>query len=154
LPKDGVGLLAITEADLYIPSLNFVFGLGSTQDRVSVFSTHRLGHDYTMTGNTGTVLKRSLTVAIHEVGHVLGMRHCTAFNCIMNGNSSLEEADSHPLHLCPVCIRKAEHGAGFDRPHRYQRLEQFYDRYTGFDKEAEFIYRRLNPPKLDHISNL
>ena len=142
LPKDAVGLLAVTSADLFIPSLNFVFGLGSTEHRVAVFSTYRHGTDFRIAGMKGTVLRRSMTVAVHELGHIVTMRHCTEFHCIMNGNSSLEEADNHPLHMCPVCIRKAEFGFDFDRKHRYQRVLNFYERY-GFGEDAGFVRRRL-----------
>jgi archaemetzincin len=45
-------------------------------------------------------------MAAHEVGHVLTLRHCTAFACLMNGSNHLDELDRQPLHLCPVCLRK------------------------------------------------
>ena len=109
MPEDAVGLLAITDQDLFIPAVNYVFGLGSYRQRVAIFSVNRYGDDYRLVGEVGTVMRRSLTVAAHEFGHVMSMRHCTAFRCIMNGTNSLEEADKHPLHLCPVCRRKAEH---------------------------------------------
>ncbi len=42
----------------------------------------------------------------HELGHVLTIKHCTAFRCLMNGSNHQEERDRRLLHLCPVCLRK------------------------------------------------
>ena len=152
LPADALGLLAVTDSDIFIPSVNFVFGLGSYRQRVGVLSLQRYGHDMRLVGEAGTVLRRSLTVAVHEFGHVLSMRHCTAFRCVMNGTNSLREADSHPLHLCPVCRRKAEFAIGYHRQDRYARLLDFYDRLH-FTSEAEFVRRRLDPPEVEFLDD-
>lgn len=154
LPDDALGMIAMTEADLYIPSLNYVFGLGSRKLGVAVFSVGRYGDDVRLHGDPESVLRRSMTVAAHEIGHVVAMRHCTAYHCIMNGTSSLREADEHPLHLCPVCVRKAEHAFEFERTHRYKRLLEFYTAYPGFEEEAAFVRRRLNPPPMLHVPHL
>jgi archaemetzincin len=150
VPDDALGLLTITEADLFIPSTHHVFGLGSFQHRVSVVSLHHFGDDDRLTGDRGTVLRRVLTASSHELGHVFNMRHCTAFRCLMNGTNSLHEADEHPLHLCPECQRKAQHVMGFHRQDRYARLLDFYERY-GFLEEVAFTERRLDPPVVEFI---
>ncbi len=150
IPDDAMGILAITDRDLFIPSVNYVFGLGSSRQRVAVFSTHRFGDDRSISGARGTVLRRSMTVAVHEFGHVLAMRHCTAFRCIMNGTNSMEEADHHTLHLCPVCRRKAELAMRYHRQDRYARLLDFYDKY-GFEEESAFVRRRLDPPIIEFL---
>ncbi len=151
LPSDAIGLVGVTTDDLFIPSVNFVFGLGSFRQRVAVFSIHRYGDDYSLSGDTGTLLRRSMTVATHELGHVMSMRHCTAYRCVMNGTSSLEEADRHTLHLCPVCRRKAEHVRDWHREDRYANLKAFYERFD-FGQEAEFVERRLEPPTVEFIT--
>ena len=51
-------------------------------------------------------LRRTLSTASHETGHILGMAHCTAYSCLMNGSNHQEEKDRRPMHLCPVCLRK------------------------------------------------
>src|SRR5262249_40795776 len=51
-------------------------------------------------------LRRTLTLASHETGHILTMQHCLAHRCLMNGSNHQEERDSRPAHLCPVCLRK------------------------------------------------
>ena len=51
-------------------------------------------------------LRRTLSTATHETGHILTMQHCTAFRCLMNGCNTHEERDRTPLHPCPVCLRK------------------------------------------------
>ena len=38
--------------------------------------------------------------------HVLSLRHCQTYDCVMNGSSQLEEADLKPFALCPTCLRK------------------------------------------------
>ena len=62
----------------------------------------------------GTLLRRSLRVAIHEVGHLFGMGHCQAFCCAMNGVAHLGELDALPLRLCPLCLRKLHLVTGLD----------------------------------------
>ena len=51
-------------------------------------------------------LRRTMHIATHETGHILALKHCTAFECNMNGANSVSETDRHPLHFCPVCLRK------------------------------------------------
>lgn len=150
MPDDALGVLGVTDEDLFIPSVNYVFGLGSFRQRVSVFSVHRYGDDYRLDGQPGTVLRRSMTVAVHELGHVLSMRHCTAYRCIMNGTHSLAEADQHPMHLCPVCRRKAEHVLHWHRQDRYANLRAFYEKYS-MEPELAFVERRLEPPVVEFI---
>ena len=36
---------------------------------------------------------RAVKTACHELSHVLSIRHCQAYECLMNGSSQLEEAD-------------------------------------------------------------
>lgn len=148
LPHDALGLLAITEADLTIRGVEWVFGLGSARNRVAVFSVRRYGSDYRLSADGGTILRRSFITAAHELGHVLSMRHCTAFHCIMNGTNTLEEADEHPLHLCPVCARKVAYALRSDRDHRYRLLRDFYHE-AGFVDEENFVRRRLDPPQVE-----
>lgn len=150
VPDDALGVITLTEADLFIPSTHHVFGLGSFEHQVAVVSLYRFGDDFTPEGQRGTVLRRTLTAASHEFGHVLSMRHCTAFVCLMNGTNSLQEADAHPLHLCPDCQRKASHAMGFHRQDRFARLLDFYERYR-FLPETAFVERRLDPPEIEFL---
>ena len=49
---------------------------------------------------------RALKSVCHEIGHVFFIKHCQAYECIMNGSSQVEECDNKPFMLCPVCLRK------------------------------------------------
>jgi len=103
-PADALAYLALTASDLWPgQGWNFVFGEANLRQRTGVWSIYRNGdpgEDFTL------CLRRTLGTASHELCHVLTMRHCTAFLCLMNGSNHQEERDSRPLHLCPVCLRK------------------------------------------------
>ncbi len=60
----------------------------------------------------------------------------------MNGSNHLQESDSRPLSLCPVCLRKLQSGIGFDAVARYHRLQLFY-RNVGFSFEQDWVTKRL-----------
>ena len=147
LPKDAFCALAITMEDLYPhPSWNFVFGQASFQDRVGVFSFARYdpafygearGKDYHQ-----VLLRRSCKVLVHEMAHMFGLDHCIFFRCVMNGSNHLQESDSRPLHLCPVCLRKLQFSIGFDVVNRYERLLRFYQE-VGFQDETRWMVKRL-----------
>jgi archaemetzincin len=60
----------------------------------------------------------------------------------MNGSNHLQESDSRPLSLCPVCLRKLQSSIRFDLAARYHSLEQFYSK-VGFVFEQDWVSRRL-----------
>lgn len=147
IAKDAFCLQAVTMEDLYPdPSWNFVFGQASLTDRVGVYSFARYTPDFSGEARDGDyrkrLLRRSLKVMVHEIGHMFGLLHCVYFRCLMNGSNHLAEADARPMHLCPACLRKLHHSVGFDPVARYQRLETFYRRH-GFAAEADFVASRV-----------
>jgi archaemetzincin len=147
LPRNAFCALAVTMEDLYPdPSWNFVFGQASFRDRVGVFSFARYNPAFygEKPGKDiqEILLRRSCKVLAHETGHMFQLEHCVFFRCLMNGSNHLEESDSRPLFLCPVCLRKLHYSIGFDVVERYQRLLSFYND-VGFTQEAEWVFDRL-----------
>lgn len=101
-------LLGVTEADLFIPILTFVFGeaqLGPATASVAVVSTHRLRQEFYGLPADGPLLaERLLKEALHEIGHTLGLRHCGDYYCVMSSSPSVENIDLKSAHFCPTCL--------------------------------------------------
>jgi archaemetzincin len=95
-------LLGVTAVDLYAPELNFVFGEASSANRVAVISITRL---YSMTGaekdREKTVERRAGAEAIHELGHVFNLSHCSRRDCAMWFSNTLAETDRKGTRFCP-----------------------------------------------------
>jgi archaemetzincin len=73
---------------------------------------------------------------------MFGIHHCTAWHCVMNGSNHLQETDAHPLHLCPVDLRKLQSSVGFDPLERYRRLLDFSEE-AGFTDEAAWLREQI-----------
>jgi archaemetzincin len=147
LPSDAFCVLAVTMEDLYPkPSWNFVFGQALLRGRVGVYSFAR--YDPVFYGLKRSkeyekiLLQRSCRVLTHEAAHMFGLQHCIYFKCVLNGSNHLQESDSRPLHLCPVCLRKLQYSIGFDVVTRYRNLLHFYQK-AGLDDEAKWVTKRL-----------
>jgi archaemetzincin len=127
LPVDAIGIMAITENDIY-PSndFNFVFGLSSFRDRVSVTSMYRLSENEHDTINKSTCLNRLTKIAAHEIGHMFTMHHCTHAKCLMNGSNGLYETDGKPNKLCSVCTAKINWNLNLNTKKRLQLLMSFF----------------------------
>jgi archaemetzincin len=142
IPDDAYCIIGVTMMDLYPdPAWNFVFGYAAYQKPVGVFSFSRFDPSFYNKEDTTDhklLLLRSCKVLTHEIGHMFGMAHCTAYLCNMNGSNNLQEADAQPLYLCPVCLRKLQHVTGFDILKRYHTLEKFYSQ-CGFTAESEWV---------------
>ena len=147
LPDDAFCILAITMTDLYPePDWNFVFGQASLRGRVGVYSFARYDpafHGERRNKEYKTVLlKRSCKVLVHETAHMFGMEHCIYYSCAINGSNHLDESDSRPMHLCPVCMRKLQHSIEFDVVERYKNLQNYYDA-SRFDDASKWVKERL-----------
>jgi archaemetzincin len=126
-PADAVAVLAITNEDLWPgKDWNFVFGQASLGDRVGVWSTARMGDPVK---ESQLFLRRVLQVAVHETGHMFGIKHCIAYECCMNGANHQGESDRTPLVFCAECDAKLWWACKLDVPKRAKELHEFADKY-------------------------
>lgn len=106
-PRDAAKVLAITEVDLFIPILTFVFGEAQLNGMASIISTHRLNTKYYgLTENQTLLTERLLKEAIHELGHNFGLIHCRNHSCVMRSSTYVEDIDFKSVELCPRCFNQ------------------------------------------------
>lgn len=147
LPPDAYCLVGVTLTDLYsLSTTTYVFGQATIKNRTGVFSFARFDpafYDEPRPADVETlILRRSCHTLAHEICHIFGMQHCIYFKCPVNGSNNLDESDSRPMQLCPVCLRKLHSTIGFDPVERDRRLIDVYQQ-LGFVNEAEWIKHRL-----------
>lgn len=94
-------ILGITDADLYTPGLNFVFGQAELPGKAAIISISRLNHNDNDLFHT-----RMLKEAIHELGHTVGLRHCPDIHCVMHFSNSLKDTDIKGESFCERCKSK------------------------------------------------
>jgi len=97
-------ILGVTELDIYIPILTFVFGEAQLGDIAALVSTHRLRPEfYGMPHDPELLQDRLLKEALHELGHTLGLRHCPDYLCVMSASHSADRIDLKQAEFCPSC---------------------------------------------------
>jgi len=103
-------VLGVTEVDLYVDYLNFVFGEAQCPGRAALISLHRLRPEfYGQPPNRELFLLRAVKEAVHEVGHaVYGLKHCPNPGCVMRFSNSILEVDMKGRFLCEKCRSRAE----------------------------------------------
>ena len=141
LPADGLAVLALTATDLWPGrGWNFVFGQATLQARVGVWSLARNGDPDAGEAGYREALLRTLKTAAHETGHMLSIRHCTAYECGMCGSNSRPESDRRPLAFCPGCEAKVWWATGADPVARFTALADWC-RAQGLAPEADHFAR-------------
>lgn len=104
-------VLGITEVDLFIPILTFVFGLAYLEARAALISVHRLHPEfYGLPPAPDLVLRRLEKEALHEIGHTCGFKHCEDRSCVMHYSNTAEEVDLKEARYCPVCEARVHLG--------------------------------------------
>lgn len=98
-------LLAVTEVDLFIPILTFVFGEAELGGRNAIVSTFRLRNElYGLPSDDTRLRERVAKEAIHEIGHTFGLVHCPQPDCVMNSSTYVEEIDLKSERYCLDCL--------------------------------------------------
>lgn len=106
-PKTVSRLLGVADVDLYVPQLNFVFGLADEASGVAVISLARLREEfYGRITERSVFLLRAGKEAVHEIGHTFGLGHCSDLRCVMFFSNSLEDTDRKGQDLCGLCMKK------------------------------------------------
>jgi len=97
----GTTLLGVTDVDLFIPILTFVFGEAQVGGSAAIVSYHRLQQEfYGLPGDETLLIDRTIKEAIHEVGHIQGLTHCDDYACVMSSSHSVEAIDLKCAAFC------------------------------------------------------
>jgi archaemetzincin len=108
IDKNTWRLLAVTERDLYIPILTFVFGEAQMGGPGAIVSYHRLTQQfYGLPPDLDVLANRLLIESVHELGHTLHLTHCQEYRCAMAASHAVEWIDIKDSGFCEDCHAKA-----------------------------------------------
>ncbi|MCK4304718.1 MAG: archaemetzincin family Zn-dependent metalloprotease [Candidatus Eisenbacteria sp.] len=103
-PPDAVRVLGITERDIFIPMLSFIFGQAQLGGRIALISLARLRQTfYGLPPDPELLMKRACKEAIHELGHTFGLTHCLDQGCAMSLSTAIQQVDSKAQAFCGNC---------------------------------------------------
>ena len=103
-PRDTARLLGVTEVDLAIPMLTFLFGQAQLNGPVAVVSLCRLRQEfYGLPANDGLLRERARKEMLHELGHTFGLTHCSEPQCAMSLATHIDLVDTKKERYCARC---------------------------------------------------
>jgi archaemetzincin len=101
-------LLGVTQLDLYIPILTFVFGEAQLGGGSAIVSYHRLQQEfYGLPADIDLLANRLLVESVHELGHTLRLTHCQDYQCAMAPSHAVEWIDIKDSGFCGDCLARA-----------------------------------------------
>jgi len=103
-PGGEYRILGVTEVDLAIPTLTFVFGQAQVDGPVAVLSLARLRQEfYGLTADEVVLRERVVKEVLHELGHTFGLTHCRDSKCAMSLATHIGLVDSKEESYCARC---------------------------------------------------
>lgn len=104
---EGDIVLGVTEADLFVPVLTFVFGEAQYPGKAAIISAARLREEfYGLPADAEKLRARLLKEAVHEIGHTQGLGHCDDWQCVMVSSHRVERLDLKGAEFCARCKKK------------------------------------------------
>jgi archaemetzincin len=103
-PRDTARLLGVTEVDLAIPMLSFLFGQAQLEGSVAVISLCRLRQEfYGLPADEELLRERTVKETLHELGHTFGLTHCREPKCAMSLATHIGLVDQKAERYCARC---------------------------------------------------
>jgi len=113
MPKGGWRILGLTAVDISTTKDNYpdwgVMGLGELPGTATVISSFRCRKK---ARDEAHAVERLAKVAVHEIGHTLGLPHCPTRGCLMEDAMGKVTTTDRELDFCPRCRAQAKQ-AGF-----------------------------------------
>ena len=103
-PGDAARVLGITDVDLAIPMLSFLFGQAQFDGPIAVVSLCRLHQEfYGLPPQEKLLRERTVKEVLHELGHTFGLVHCSEPTCAMSLATHIALVDSKAEQYCARC---------------------------------------------------
>jgi archaemetzincin len=104
MPKDGWRILGLTDTDISTTNGKYpdwgVMGLGELPGTATVISSFRCRKK---ARGAAHAIERLAKVAVHEIGHTLGLPHCPTRGCLMEDAMGKVVTTDRERDFCPRC---------------------------------------------------
>ena len=111
-PLGAARMLGVTEADLSIPMLTFLFGHAQLNGSVALISLCRLRQEfYGLPPDDSLLRERAVKEMLHEMGHTFGLTHCGNPQCAMSVSTHIQFVDAKDARYCANCGTRIALGA-------------------------------------------
>lgn len=104
-----VPLLLVINDDIFRPASRYIFGLARPSTGSAVVSSARLVNEFwDLPADDRALCSRLITEGSHELGHLLGLDHCSDQRCTMSNPRCLDDLDQKKPWLCDTCKGKIQ----------------------------------------------
>ncbi|MBF0117616.1 MAG: hypothetical protein HQK79_02180 [Desulfobacterales bacterium] len=102
-PPNIMKILSLTDVDLFIPILTYVYGEAELGGKSAILSTYRLKEELPPQNRDEVYLFRLIKESLHELGHTFNLRHCRDSKCLMHYARNIRDVDNKTDNLCRYC---------------------------------------------------
>jgi len=106
--KKGIIDIIIISKDIYFNGKEYIFAATHVPSKTIVISLYRLLRKYSLKeyDDISVVRKRVFKEILHEIGHMLGLDHCSDRKCVMSFSPDLKSLDNKLPFFCSSCVNK------------------------------------------------
>lgn len=103
-PRGAGRLLAVTNKDIFIPMLTFIYGQAQLDGTAALLSLARLRQEFHgFPPRHDLFVARMIKETLHELGHTFGLTHCVDPGCAMALSIHIADIDRKRGELCRSC---------------------------------------------------
>jgi predicted Zn-dependent protease len=99
-PKGSLGIIGFLKEPIFVGKLPLVNGIGYPDRGSAVVSIYQLADS-----SDEALKRRTASVAMHEVGHLLGAEHSPTPDCAMFQANTIEDLDIRRMDFSPAHLR-------------------------------------------------
>jgi predicted Zn-dependent protease len=120
VPDSAVGVIGITEHDLFLPDMNYIFGVSYLKNRIGIVSSFRIANDW---DESKSNIRKVVT---KQIANLFSISNVKDYYCVLNYHDDLNKLRNGVSYISPKALEKLSYSIKFDVEKRFRELKDFH----------------------------